>query len=99
MGMTFTPAHKPAGTPDGGQFAKTAHSDTVPVLQGIPVADPAADPTRPYRPYVITEDEDGELHYDDPDSDYAMQHKEPVTRSEIVRALSCPRLTGWQGRV
>lgn len=30
--MTFTPAHKPAGTPDGGQFTAPAHSDTVPAL-------------------------------------------------------------------
>lgn len=28
-----TPAHKPAGTPDGGQFTATSHSDTVPVLE------------------------------------------------------------------
>lgn len=27
-----TPAHKPAGTPDGGQFTASAHSDVVPVL-------------------------------------------------------------------
>lgn len=31
--MTTTPAHKPAGTPDGGQFTPTAHSDAVPVLE------------------------------------------------------------------
>lgn len=31
-GMTHTPAHKPAGTPDGGQFTTTAHSDAVPTL-------------------------------------------------------------------
>lgn len=27
MDMTFTPAHKPAGTPAGGQFAATAHAE------------------------------------------------------------------------
>lgn len=99
--MTETQNRVHAGIPSGGQFAKTAHSDQVPSLGGIPIApvDPAVDPTRPYRPYVITEDEDGALHYDDADSDYAMQHKEPVTRSEILRALSCPRLAGRQGRV
>lgn len=30
--MTFTPAHKPGGTPDGGQFTAPAHSDDVPSL-------------------------------------------------------------------
>lgn len=30
--MTFTPAHKPAGTPAGGQFTAPAHSDAVPAL-------------------------------------------------------------------
>ncbi|QOD06096.1 hypothetical protein [Pseudarthrobacter sp. BIM B-2242] len=34
--MTFTPAHKPAGTPDGGQFTAPAHSDAVPALQAPP---------------------------------------------------------------
>lgn len=98
--MTFI-ARQPEGQPTGGQFAKTAHSDQVPSLGGIPVApvDPAVDPTHPWRPYAITQDEDGELHYDDVTADWAMQHKEPVTRTEIRCALSCPRLTGRQGRV
>lgn len=90
-----------SGIPTGGQYAATAHSDEVPSLGGIPVAaaDPAVGPTHPWRPYVITRDEDGELHYDEVSSDWAMQHKEPVTRTEIRRALSCPRLAGRQGRV
>lgn len=94
-------ARQPEGQPTGGQFAKTAHSDQVTALTGIPVApvDPAVDPAHPWRPYVITQDEDGGFHYDDASADWAMQHKEPVTRTEIRRALSCPRLAGRQGRV
>lgn len=37
--MPTKPVHKPAGIPEGGQFAATAHSDEVPAL--------AAAPTRP----------------------------------------------------
>ena len=96
--MTETQNRVHAGVPTGGQFAATAHSDNVPVLGGITV-DHAVDPSRPTKSYVITQDEDGELHYDDPDSDYAMQHREPANRSEARRALSCPRLAGRQGRV
>jgi hypothetical protein len=94
-------ARQPEGQPTGGQFARISHSDQVPALGGIPVAaaDPAMDPAHPWRPYAITQDEDGELHYDDVTADWAMQHKEPVTRTEIRRALSCPRLAGRQGRV
>lgn len=33
--MTFKPAHKPGGTPDGGQFTATAHSDAVPALEPL----------------------------------------------------------------
>lgn len=33
--MTFTPAHKPGGTPDGGQFTAPAHSDAVPALPSV----------------------------------------------------------------
>jgi hypothetical protein len=99
--MTFIPARQPEGQPTGGQFAKTAHSDQVPTLGGIPVAavDPAVDPTHPWRPYVITQDEDGEFHYDDVSADWEMQQKEPETRSEILRALSCPRLAVRKGRI
>ncbi|QOD06102.1 hypothetical protein [Pseudarthrobacter sp. BIM B-2242] len=99
--MTFNPSRQPEGIPTGGQFAATAHSDNVPALAGIPAApvDPSVSPTTPWRPYVITEDEDGALHYDDVTADWEMQHKEPRTRSEIRQALSCPRLAGRQGRV
>jgi hypothetical protein len=34
--MTITPAHKPAGTPDGGQFTSHGHSDSVPSLASDP---------------------------------------------------------------
>lgn len=38
--MTFKPAHKPGGTPDGGQFTATAHSDAVPAL-AVPIRIPS----------------------------------------------------------
>lgn len=39
--MTFTPAHKPAGTPDGGQFAKRTALEPGVVLEGPPGAQTA----------------------------------------------------------
>jgi hypothetical protein len=89
------------GVPTGGQYAATVHSDGVPSLGTTLVRspDPVVDPTHPWRPYTITQDEDGEFHYDEVRADWAMQQKEPVTRSEIIRALSCPRLAGRQGRI
>jgi hypothetical protein len=46
--MTILPAHKPAGSPEGGQFTATAHSDAVPVLD-VPV-------TAEYFAALMTED-------------------------------------------
>lgn len=40
MSRSTKPAHKPGGTPDGGQFAATAHSDLVPEL-GVPIRIPS----------------------------------------------------------
>lgn len=57
--MTFTPAHKPAGTPDGGQFTAPAHSDAVPAL-GAP-----AGRHNPYRDADGTTWESGGDEYQD----------------------------------
>ncbi|WP_411373268.1 DUF7007 domain-containing protein [Arthrobacter sp. MPF02] len=57
--MTYTPAHKPAGTPDGGQFTAPAHSDAVPAL-GAP-----ASRYNPYRDADGTRGEAGGDEYTD----------------------------------
>lgn len=44
-----------------GTFTAVAHSDSVPSLQ-VPV--PAVSPTRPWRPYDLTENADGTITYD-----------------------------------
>jgi hypothetical protein len=53
-------------------------------------------PTKPWRPYELTDNGDGSFTYDDEGALAALEHKEPVTRTEIRRALRCPRS---QGRV
>lgn len=91
--MTTKTARQPQGIPSGGQFAATAHAE--PSLS-LAAAEPAADPTRPWRPYELTENGDGTFTYDEECSEKILEHKEPVTRTEIRRALRCPRS---QGRV
>lgn len=39
-GMTKTPVHKPAGTPEGGQFAATSHAEPAVALEAV---EPAVD--------------------------------------------------------
>lgn len=95
--MTFIPAHKSAGTPDGGQFTATAHSDLVPALEATAMAtEQVVSPTKPWRPYALTNNGDGTFTYDEDGAETVLEHKEPVTRTEIRRALRCPRS---QGRV
>ncbi|GAA4032653.1 hypothetical protein GCM10023063_14950 [Arthrobacter methylotrophus] len=91
--MSTNIARQPRGVPAGGQFATTAHAE--PSLSLAPVA-PEVTPTRPCRAYELTENSDGTFTYDEAGGRIVLEHKEPVTRTEIRRALRCPRS---QGRV
>jgi hypothetical protein len=90
--MTTNTARQPKGVPVGGQFAATAHAE--PSLSLTP--DPEVSPTKPWRPYELSENSDGTFTYDEAGARTVLEHKEPVTRTEIRRALRCPRS---QGRV
>jgi hypothetical protein len=91
--MTTNTARQPKGIPVGGQFAATAHAE--PSLS-LTAADPEVTPTKPWRPYELTGNSDGTFTYDEAGDRTTLEHKEPVTRTEIRRALRCPRS---QGRV
>lgn len=91
---TFTPNRQPVGIPAGGQFATHAHAE--PTLNLAAAADQAASPTKPQRPYGLTENGDGTFTYEEAGTVTQLEHREPVTRTEIRRALRCPRS---QGRV
>lgn len=72
----------------GGQFAATAHSE--PFLN-LPVGTPVVTPNRPYE---LTDNGDGTFTYNEAGAKITLEHKEPVTRTEIRRALRCPRSHG-----
>jgi hypothetical protein len=90
--MSTPTARQPKGVPVGGQFAATTHAE--PSLSLAP--DPKVTPTKPWRPYELTGNGDGTFSYDEAGARTTLEHKEPVTRTEIRRALRCPRS---QGRV
>jgi len=91
--MTTSTARQPKGVPVGGQFAATAHAE--PTLS-LDATEPEVSPTKPWRPYELTENDDRTFTYDEAGTRTVLEHKEPVTRTEIRRALRCPRS---QGRV
>ncbi len=89
--MTTNTARQPKGIPVGGQFAATTHAE--PSLS-LTSAAPAADPTKPARPYELTDNGDGTFTFDEAGVAASLEHREPVTRTEIRRALRCPRGRG-----
>jgi hypothetical protein len=91
--MTTNTARQPKGIPVGGQFAATIHTE--PSLSLAPV-EPAATATRPLRPYELAENGNGTFTYNETGDRMTLEHREPVTRTDIRRALRCPRS---QGRV
>lgn len=91
--MTASTARHPKGIPVGGQFAATAHSE--PSLS-LAATDPEVSPTKPWRPYELTDNTNGTFTYNEAGDERPLEHKQPVTRTEIRRALRCPRS---QGRV
>ncbi|MET4143784.1 hypothetical protein [Arthrobacter sp. UYCo732] len=91
--MSTSTARQPKGIPVGGQFAATAHAE--PSLS-LGTTDPEVSPTKPWRPYELTDNRDGTFTYAEDGAERILEHKEPVTRTDIRRALRCPRS---QGRV
>lgn len=90
--MTTNTARQPKGVPAGGQFAANAHAEPSLTL-AVPAA-AAADPTKPARPYELTDNGDGTFTFDEAGVEASLEHREPVTRTEIRRALRCPRGRG-----
>lgn len=86
----MTQSRQPAGVPVGGQFATTAHAE--PDLFLSPVA--VASPTKPAPPYQLADNDDGTVTYKASSNELVLEHKRPVTRTEMRRALSCPRSRG-----
>lgn len=90
--MSTPAARQPKGVPVGGQFAATTHAEpSLSLGQG-----PDVTPTKPRRLYELAENGDGTFTYNEDGARTTLEHKEPVTRTEIRRALRCPRS---QGRV
>ncbi|MBG0738829.1 hypothetical protein IV500_05265 [Paeniglutamicibacter antarcticus] len=90
-----TESRQPKGIPAGGQFAATTHTEpSLSLAAARP--DPEVTPTKPGRPYELTDNGDGTFNYSDVGAETTLEHKEPVTRTDIRRALRCPR---GQGRV
>lgn len=90
--MTTSTERQPKGIPVGGQFAATTHAEPSLSLG----TGRAVTPTRPDRSYGLIDNTDGTFTYDEAGNRVTLEHKEPVTRTEIRRALRCPRS---QGRV
>jgi hypothetical protein len=87
-----TISRQPAGLPVGGQFAATAHAE--PGLTLISTG-PVVSPTRPWRPYELADNGDGTFTFNNvAGAENVLKHRQPGTRSEIRRALSCPRSRG-----
>jgi len=91
--MSTPTARQPKGVPVGGQFAATAHAE--PSLS-LTAPDPEVTPAKPWRPYELTENGDGTFTCNEDGAETVLEHKEPVSRTDIRRALRCPRS---QGRV
>lgn len=89
--MTTNTVRQPKGVPVGGQFAATTHTE--PSLS-LTAPAPEVSPTKPWRPYELTDNGDGSFTYDEAGALVGLEHKEPVTRTEIRRALRCPRSQG-----
>nr|WP_139187262.1 hypothetical protein [Pseudarthrobacter chlorophenolicus] len=89
--MSTFAARQPKGVPTGGQFAATAHAEPA-----LALARPhlEASATRPWRPYELSENGDGSFNYNEAGAETTLEHREPVTRTEIRRALRCPRSRG-----
>ena len=86
--MSILPARQPKGIPAGGQFAATSHSEAGLTLPPAPTASA----TLPARPYQLTDD--GTATYKAGGTDLVLEGRRPATRTEIRRALSCPRSRG-----
>lgn len=86
--MSTPTARQPKGIPVGGQFAASAHAEPSLTL------DQEATPTSPWRPYELSENGDGSFTYVQDGTETTLEHREPVTRTEIRRALRCPRSHG-----
>lgn len=88
--MSTSAARQPKGVPVGGQFAAAAHAE--PSLHLTP--DPEAAPTQPARPYELTDNGDGTFTYNAAGAATVLKHRQPVTRTEIPRAVRCTRSRG-----
>jgi len=83
----------PKGIRTAGQFAATSHPES---SLSLTPPDQEVTPTKPWRPYELTENGDSTFTYNEAGAGTALEHKQPVTHTDIRRALRCPR---GQGRV
>lgn len=82
---------QPKGITVGGQFAATHHSE--PQLK-LMTDDEGSQAARPVRRYELTKNDDGTIGYNEGGDRTTLERKEPVSRTEIRRALRCPRSHG-----
>lgn len=88
--MSTPRARQPKGIPVGGQFASTAHAEAALTLTSAA----QTSSTRPARPYQLEDNDDGTVTYTAGGAEMVLEHRRPATRSEMRRALSCPRSRG-----
>ena len=88
---TNTRNRQPEGIPTGGQFAATTHTEPSFSLTAL---EPEASPTTPRRQYKLKEDSGDTFTFDEAGTQTTLEYKTPATRSEVRRALHCPRGKG-----